>query len=225
MKNEKGVSRTVQKKIFQEANSRCSFCDESEVATLQIHHIEARADGGGNKADNLILVCANCHTKITSGIITEAEILRKKIMLLNGKAETQSSSKPQNSITLENSSNAGVIANTITIKSPKKPSIKMQPPQGSIAADRVKRNYIKYLIDRYHEYKKADQNVKKMNYAIFYESIKRRFKCKWDHVSTEKFEELAYFIQCRINETILGRVKKKRGSRNYSDFEEYQKGM
>lgn len=69
MKNEKEVSRTVQKKIFQEANSRCSFCGENEVATLQIHHIKSRADGGGNEAENLILVCANCHTKITSVII------------------------------------------------------------------------------------------------------------------------------------------------------------
>ncbi|MCX6584567.1 MAG: HNH endonuclease signature motif containing protein [Candidatus Aminicenantes bacterium] len=221
MKNEKDISRNVQKRIFQEANSRCSFCDESEVATLQIHHIKARTEGGGNEIENLILVCANCHTKITSGIITEADILRKKIMLLKGKTEARSSSASQNSIILENSSNAGVIANTITIKNPKKSSIKMQPPQGTIAADRVKRNYIKYLIDTYHDYKKKDQNVEKMNYAIFYETIRKRFKCKWDFVSEEKFEELAYYIQCRIDGTIFGKLKRKRGSRNYSSLEEY----
>ncbi|MEW6664346.1 MAG: toll/interleukin-1 receptor domain-containing protein [Thermodesulfobacteriota bacterium] len=83
-----------------------------------------------------------------------------------------------NIIHVENSVNTGIIANTLNIRPSRKSSVKIGPPSGTIAADRDKRNYIKYLIDRYNEFKKADRTVGDFKYPVIYSSIKRRYKCK-----------------------------------------------
>ncbi|MEQ1935830.1 MAG: HNH endonuclease signature motif containing protein, partial [Fimbriimonadaceae bacterium] len=69
-------SRTLEKRLYQEAGSKCVFCPEAEVASLQIHHIDE--DRANNNFDNLILVCANCHTKITRRVWSEADVRIKK---------------------------------------------------------------------------------------------------------------------------------------------------
>ena len=39
---------------------RCAVCGSS-VAGLEVHHIQHQADGGDNKASNLVCLCAKCH--------------------------------------------------------------------------------------------------------------------------------------------------------------------
>ncbi len=70
------MSKTLEKRVYQEAGSKCVFCPEAEVASLQIHHIDE--DRANNDFDNLILVCANCHTKITRRVLSEADVRIKK---------------------------------------------------------------------------------------------------------------------------------------------------
>jgi 5-methylcytosine-specific restriction endonuclease McrA len=70
------MSKTLEKRIYQEAGSKCVFCPEAEVASLQIHHIDE--DRANNDFENLILVCANCHTKITRRVVSEADVRIKK---------------------------------------------------------------------------------------------------------------------------------------------------
>jgi len=153
-KKNKDVPRRVQKVIYQEAGSACSFCGERTVSALEVHHIEPRADGGENEPENLILVCSTCHSKITAGEISLSEILKAKLRLQRGvTVQPTKGGAPSNVIHLDRSSNTGVIANSftanlLTIRTPRR-SVKVQPPSGTIAADRDKRNYAKYLIDRY----------------------------------------------------------------------------
>lgn len=59
MRNDKPIPKKVEKLVYQEANSCCAFCGERNVAALEIHHINPRADGGGNEPENLLLVCGN----------------------------------------------------------------------------------------------------------------------------------------------------------------------
>ena len=134
---------------------------------------------------------------------------------------TQSSKSESKVIHLENSVNTGIIANILNIRPPRRSSVKIEPPSGTIATDRDKRNYIKYLIDRFNEFKKADTHVGDFKYVVIYSSIKRKYKCKWDFIPIEKFNDLALYLQKRIDGTILGKVRKKRGHRNYSSFEDF----
>ncbi len=116
--------------------------------------------------------------------------------------------------------NQGVVANKVEIKNTKK-QVKFEAPQGAIASSLLHRNYTKYLIDRYHEFKKAEVGKEKMNYKIFYASIKRKFGAKWDLIPIERFEELTFYLQERIDKTILGKNKKATNSKSYSTFNEY----
>lgn len=60
-----------------------------------------------------------------------------------------------------------------------------------------------------------------MKYQVFYEAIRREFGAKWDHIASNRFEDLAIFIQGRIARTILGKKQAARGIKNYSTFSEY----
>src|SRR5271154_4224155 len=72
-------SKTLEKRVFQQANSQCAFCPEVEATSLQIHHIDENPTN--SVIENLLLVCANCHTQITAGVISEADVRLKKRQL------------------------------------------------------------------------------------------------------------------------------------------------
>jgi len=216
----KAIPRKVEKSIYQEANSTCPFCGERDISVLLIHHIHQQSDGGKNDPQNLILTCANCHSKIHSGEIDVKTIFQKKIELISGKQPSSSTSNiPRQSITVADSVNSGIIGNTVNIKTTKR-TIKILPPNGSIASDGNKRNYVKYLIDRYHEYKKAHE-ARNMNYAMFYSAIKKKFGAKWDMILLEKFDLLCNYIKRRIDSTIFGKNNRSKEIKNYSSFQEF----
>ncbi len=48
--------------VFARDNYTCQVCGKSKGKILQTHHIVYRSNGGTNRADNLITVCADCHT-------------------------------------------------------------------------------------------------------------------------------------------------------------------
>lgn len=215
------IPAKVQKLVYQEASSCCAFCDEADIHCLEIHHIIPRAEGGTDNAENLILVCGSCHSLITYGQIAKEEIMETK-RAIQERARRHAHSNPASSVVnVTETVNTGIIANTVNIKTPRKSRPKMQPPVGSIASDLIKRNYIKYLIDRYNEFKSADINVVNFKYSIIYGAVQREFKCKWDFVPLHRFEELAAYLQGRVDKTILGKVRKSRGQRNYEAWVEY----
>jgi hypothetical protein len=78
------IPKQIEKQIFQEAGSACPFCGEKHVAALHIHHIIARAEGGPNTPENLLLVCASCHQKIHTKIISSEQVyLTKRLLAKN----------------------------------------------------------------------------------------------------------------------------------------------
>lgn len=212
----------TQKSIIHEAGGKCSICPENNFYTLEIHHIKGRDVPNAHNAENLLCVCKNCHGKIHGGQITEEDVI-----LYKEKLKTQHIRNKQKQETVSNikifGGNQGIVAQSIaniSIKSTGKPSPKFMPSHGSIGSDLVKRNYLKYLIDRYHEYAKAEKK-EKFNYAVFYQSIKREFGAKWDMVPLNRFEEVCSYAQRRIDATILGKTRKVRGAARYSTFDEY----
>ncbi|WP_282063659.1 HNH endonuclease signature motif containing protein [Roseobacter litoralis] len=217
----KPLPRRLEKAIYQEFGSTCPFCDETDVSALQIHHIEAYANVQTHEAENLILTCANCHQKIEAGDISTGLVYRAKIAA--EKRVKKPRQKPKNGkgtkITVTGD-NLGMIAENISIRG-SKTKITQLPPQGTIAADLALRNHAKYLIDRYHEFKKIDVGKGKVNFAIFYQSIEREFGAKWDYISRERFESLVAFLHRRIDQTRFGKAQKSRGIRRYSSFTEH----
>ena len=115
----------------------------------------------------------------------------------------------------------GVVANKVEIKTQKK-TIKLSAPEGSIASSVNHRNYIKYLVDRYHTFKTSEVGKEKMNYRILYSAINRELGAKWDMVPLSKFEMLAEYLQKRIDNTIVGKNMRAKGQKRYSTYDEYQ---
>lgn len=59
--NRKNVSRPIRRQIWRQANGRCQNCGSEHA--LQIDHIQPRAHGGSNAADNLRLLCRPCNQR------------------------------------------------------------------------------------------------------------------------------------------------------------------
>ncbi len=218
------IPERMKKKIYQEANMTCPNCGERDVSTFEIHHIQPFSEVKKHEEKNLILLCSNCHANATAGELSEIEVLRLKLELMAGSLRSPQTKEPtvSNVISLGAVRNQGVIANNVTFKGSTSRVVRL-PTSGSIACSLTHRNYIKYLIDRYHSFKVAEVGKGGMKYAVFYGSIKREFGAKWDSIPLGKFSELSEYIQERIDKTVLGKNRKSQGLKSYSNYEKYLK--
>jgi hypothetical protein len=223
-RNDKRVSRATEKAIFHEATSACPFCGDTTLAALQIHHIDARANGGTNERSNLILTCASCHDKIEAGLITLSNVLKAKATMRRATTSTRkpaaTAAVPGNVVNFRGP-NLGVVANQVTMTTPRRP--RLVPPAGVLATDADRRAYVLYLIKRYLKFKEADVKGA-MKHAIIYKTIEREFGCTWEFVPLLRFDDLVTLLQRRIDETKLGRNQRARGERRYSTYPEYLSG-
>lgn len=220
MRDDTRITARTRKLVFQEALSHCAFCGESDVDVLDICHIDSRANGGRVDPDNLILACATCHRKIDSGQISIAHVLATKRTLAGPTPAVSSrNSTPREANVLDfRGRNSGVVANEVKITTAR--AVKLHPPDGVIGSDGDRRSYIKRLIERYNDFKRSEVGDD-MDFRMIYAAITREFKCKWEFVPVSRFDDLAAYLQRRIDATILGKVQKKRGGRNYSTFDEF----
>jgi hypothetical protein len=98
-------------------------------------------------------------------------------------------------------------------------------PKGCIGADLAKRNYVKYLVERYHHFREADASFgrsRRLQYAVLFKNIETKFKAPTYFIPESRFEELVDYLQGRIDRTILGRRNFSRGIRNFESFDEYK---
>ena len=115
---------------------------------------------------------------------------------------------------------------TININKTIKKSSKNKYPEGCVGYEIVKANYIGYLIDKYHEYKEYEVGRENMNYSIFPSNLKKEFRIGRQrtiyHVPIGLFDDLASYIQNRIDKTKLVRINKGKGQmKNYVTYYDY----
>lgn len=211
------LSKITEKRVFQEAASRCPFCSEADVASLQIHHIDS--DPSNNVIANLLLVCANCHTKITAGVLSEADVRLKKRQL----EWSPPSLGPTVSVSIKDSRFTGDIAQNITkITTPRPP--KIQHPPGSLGADLQRRGYVDYLIARYFEFRDKDVFYGRrggFSHAELHRTIQKEFGFRTFFMPVEYFPQLVDYLQMRIDRTIEGKHNASRGIPSYHSFEKH----
>ena len=91
--------------------------------------------------------------------------------------------------------------------------------------DLVERDYVSYLIERYHRCRQMEPDFYSgpvpFNYAAIFMAIERKFKAPTYFVPRECFEELVEFLQRRINGTMLGKDNRARKIRNYPSLDEF----
>ncbi|HEY3899907.1 MAG TPA: hypothetical protein VGM54_14910 [Chthoniobacter sp.] len=123
---------------------------------------------------------------------------------------------------------AFVIQGNVTISEKRKP--KMEYPAGSIGADLERRNYVRYLTERYFRYREADASfgrkaIRRFSYAVLFKNIENHFKAPTYFIPIARFDELVDFLHRKIEGTILGKRNRARGHRNFETFDEFQLGQ
>jgi hypothetical protein len=78
----KALSASTRSLLLHECGYRCSNPACRMVLTLDIHHIEYVAEGGGDSHDNLLPLCPNCHALHHQGHIPRDSLRTWKLLLL-----------------------------------------------------------------------------------------------------------------------------------------------
>ena len=93
-------------------------------------------------------------------------------------------------------------------------------PRGSIGSDLEQRNYVEYLVDRYHQAREISSPTR-FSYAAIFTNIERKFGAPTYFVSQTRFDDLVKYLHQRIDATLLGKNNRARGIRNYPSPEEF----
>ncbi|MEM1042960.1 MAG: HNH endonuclease signature motif containing protein [Bacteroidota bacterium] len=230
MANKKPIPKPTEKLIYQQAGSRCSFCSFDEIDALDIHHIVPRSEDGSNEPGNLVLACKNCHARIHSKAIPEAEVRRVKASqgAVIHQMPGRSTSRPLgNIVSIGRDATGSIVAGgDIHVHGDVKPNGRMHYPAGSIGTDLHRKNYVGYLITRYNEFRSTGLQSYgqkgRHNHGVISSNIKSKFKVAGVyHVPIERFDELIRYLHGRIDRTIQGKTNKARGHRAYSSFEDF----
>jgi hypothetical protein len=117
------------------------------------------------------------------------------------------------------------IAPTTIIHRGRRSSRPTQYPIGSIGSDLEQRNYVRYLVQRYHRFREADSSFgtgpARFSYAVIFTNIERKFGAPTYFVPQARFDELVKYLQHHIDGTILGKSNRAREIRNYMSPEEF----
>lgn len=216
----------------------------------KICHIHAKKRGGPrynskqtdeerHSFENLILLCGNHHDIIDKEPVTyTADVLRdmKKTHEKKGRIEVLPEDSVAANLLLSDykqikiSNNSGNVmfnspgaiqANTLHLKGDKQ-RVKILPPDGTISSDLGAVGYIKHLIDRYNKFASGDPTKKtRFSYGAIYSNINSNFGVKWDLIPIDRFEELAKYLQKRINRTRQACINKGNGYKSFSTFDEF----
>jgi len=212
------IPKLTEKRLYQEANNSCAFCPEFDVAVLEIHHIDE--DPSNNEPANLLLVCSSCHTKITKGLYSTADVVTRKRELawvLQSRQKNQTGA----SISVNNSTFTGNITQNITkIRTARDP--KIAHPPGSIGANLAMHAYVDYLITRYFTYREADKSYgrkTRFSHAVIHKNIKDKFGQKTFFLPESRFSALVDYLTVLIDGTIQGKRNRSFGRGRYHSFE------
>ncbi len=224
--------------------------ESSGTVTGEIAHIKAASKQGprfdGNQTEeerhsfsNLILLCSRHHIIIDSEIDEHTvEVLQrlKDNHEQQGTVEITPNTAAISKTLLENHQNIAVTnnsgqvainspgtvqANTVNIKNSKQKVI-VAPPQGAISSNLEMSSYIEYLIGKYKDFQNLDTSKEgRYKYIALYNAIKRGYGSKWQLVPALKFDSLVGFIHKKIDNTKIGRIRKKREEKSYHSFIEH----
>jgi hypothetical protein len=117
------------------------------------------------------------------------------------------------------------VSNTTIIRNSRKSTRTTAYPQDAIGSNLLHRNYIRYLVQRYHTFREADSSygrrVARFSYAVIFKNIERKFKVPTYFVPDSRFEELCKHLKERIDNTVLGRNNRAKQIRSYADLDEF----
>ncbi|MCL1957108.1 MAG: HNH endonuclease [Fibromonadales bacterium] len=220
------IPQRIRAKLQQEIGSKCPFCECRDVEIFEVHHIDGNP--GNGDISNLIMLCKNCHGKANNKEISHEEVRRKKDSLpcqTKNDREKPAVERKISKITNVTGTNNVVgnnnyIENKTTINRPVKKIYEFPP--GCLGNDVEKMAVVEGLIEKYNHF--AKNGKPNFNYGVFRRKLKERYELgqsqKLGHLRIDRYDDIVRYIEERIDKTIIGRINKSRGRKNYSPAEE-----
>lgn len=227
--------------------------EESGTVTGEIAHIRAASPNGPrhdpeqavderHSFANLILLCGRHHAIIDAEVedypVPRLERMKHEhetrgtieISPFHGMAAQRLLEKYESVVIFNAGGNVAykspgaIQAQTVNLKTTKK-SVRFTPPGDAVGAVAEMASYVEYLIRRYQDYQKLDlEKEDKRKYQLIYRAIQREYGSKWQTIPLVRFEELVSFLQRKIDNTKVGRIRKSRGEKRYHSLEEHNRG-
>ena len=223
----------------------------SGTITGEVCHIKAQKPGGPrydlqqsddarHAFENLLLLCSVHHRIVddrpdtyTVELLGDMKAMHERggdIELSQESAQMAQKLYAHTQLSIQAADNAqvmvaspgGIQAHQVVIKTTRRRSPSIVPAQGAIGHNLAKRNYTLHLIERYNDFQKWDATkLGKGKYIVIHRAIKKSFGAKWDLVPETQFPQLAAFLQARILNSKLGRIKNSRGEKCFSTWDEW----
>jgi len=223
------IPRKIEKEIYQEANSQCIVCGLNDINVLTIHHIIPYSEDPHNDPHHMCVLCANCHAKADRGEISRQTLYNYKRKLRTNITQLSELKSRQERVLVFGDGNVTAardihVSGDLNIKIPKvkKPSLPIIIP-GTVAEDSRIYGYLNYLVRRYNEFKEWECKINnhRMNYAFIHVAYKREMKYNIKDTPRDMFERAVEYLQKRISNTKLGRIRKKSGQKLFSEYETF----
>ena len=231
-------------------NCESPLVEDSGTVTGEIAHIRAASENGPRfdheQSDeerhsfaNLMLLCGRHHKVIDSEVehystafLTEMKRTHEERSTAeihpHGSAIADALIRGFQHVTIVETggklairSPGAIQADTVNLKTTRS-EVKFLPPSGSIGNDPCMASYIEYLIGKYQDYQKQHtEKTGKFKYMAVYNAIRREFGSKWQTLPDFQFDALRDLLCRRIDNTRVGRIRRKRGQRNYHSYDEH----
>ena len=139
----------------------------------------------------------------------------------------------RNSVSIGRDATGSTVMNAhnlnVRIAAPRRSRVAQSYPVGSIGNNALMRNYVRYLVQRYHRFRQADQSFgrgqRPFSYAVLFKNIESKFKAPTYFILESRFPGLVDYLHERIDGTILGKRNHARGIKNFETWDEYQIGQ
>ena len=163
----------------------------------------------------------------SSRAVSEMDVLRSALLarVHRLRGAEPSTPTPAHTVNVTGSNNSGIIANQVTIRGGGgRPRAIILP--GSIAADATKYNYVEYLIKRLTQFREAGRSYGQRRGGRVHPGATRKI-LEQDlgglpkDLPVERFAEVVGYLQCKIDNTALGRTNRKQRISNYHTFENH----
>ena len=224
--NRKAIPKATEHQVREQCRQACAnpACRKWNSATHELHHIDG--DRSRSVIENLILLCANCHSEEGQGVISPSQVMTWKRMAEFGYLPQPAEQAPVSRTTMRD--NNGVVADrlhveNLTINHKKEKSGKNTPLPGTVGADPDMRDYANYLGKRYIDWRKRGIQMgidkRRFSAASAQGILCEGFGSQSSHmVPQARFQKWVAQAQGKIDATVWGKINPHR---NYHTWEEH----
>ncbi|WP_288926980.1 HNH endonuclease signature motif containing protein [uncultured Maritimibacter sp.] len=81
------VPINIKRRLYEESGYRCAIPTCRATSALEMEHIEPWAEAPKHEFENMIVLCANCHARVTKGEISKSAVrnYKRNLAITNGR--------------------------------------------------------------------------------------------------------------------------------------------